>query len=701
MSDILSYTIKFDTNGNAVFDTINKLATKLQQNISKTQSICDKFGASFMKLNAIGDSIRRVGEGLANINKPGIELNSAIADLSAITGVGAEKLELLEESARKAAITFGGSAAQNVESYKIVLSKLGPAIADTPEALAAMGNSINVLSKTMGGDSVAAANVLTTAMNQFQVSLDDPNAAASKMSEMMNIMAAAAKEGSAELPQIQAALEQSGMAAKMAGISFSEANAAIQVLDKAGKKGSEGGIALRNTIMKMSEGRFMPKDVLEGLKQAGVNVGTLSDKSLSLTDRLRPLQKVLKDSALLGKMFGMENANAAMALISGIPQIDTYNKAIQGTNTAQEQANTKMESAAEKTARMQARIDELKIKYFDLTGASAPFISVAVQTVSTISDLVPAFMMTGKAIAWLTKLENLKNIAIKTGAVASWVTQKATIAWDIAQKALNGTMLANPYVAAAVAIIAIGTAVYFLMNKTSQLSQSMDNISEKAAENSADERSKLDILFAAINKTNSGSTERLRLAKEMRDLYPDLLKGIDLENGKTNDLSIAYDKVAASIDKKARAMAMQDELVALYKQQRAQQKDMMSDVGIMDMITSMGNPALVYAQRINKSKETNDAIKALLSEASSEKLNSISPQKKEVNMHDSLMGKISANIASGGARGNYTTVQLGKLYDNIIINPATSKEGIADLEKMILEAMLKIVSNGNAMAGGK
>ena len=35
------------------------------------------------------------------------------------------------------------------------------------------------------------------------------------------------------------------MAAKGAGGSFEETNAAIQVLDKAGKKGAEGGVALR------------------------------------------------------------------------------------------------------------------------------------------------------------------------------------------------------------------------------------------------------------------------------------------------------------------------------------------------------------------------------------------------------------------------------------------------------------------------
>ena len=142
-----------------------------------------------------------------------------------------------------------------------------------------MGNSIQITSKLMGGDGVAAAEVLTTAMNQYGVSLADPMKASEDMARMMNVMAAAGQAGSAELPAIKVALEQCGMAAKGAGVSFEETNAAIQVLDKAGKKGSEGGVALRNVMSTLTQGRFLPKDVQEELKTAGINVLELGDSN--------------------------------------------------------------------------------------------------------------------------------------------------------------------------------------------------------------------------------------------------------------------------------------------------------------------------------------------------------------------------------------------------------------------------------------
>ena len=454
----INYSLIFDSNGNAVIDSVTQAATKLQNNISRTQSVCDKFGASFLKLEMAKRAIEGVGQGFANIMKPGLELETSLADLSAITGATGDKLNEIEGYARKAAKTFGGSAAQSVEAYKLILSKLGPDIADVPTALAAMGDSVSILSKTMGGDSVAAANVLTTAMNQFQVSLDDPTAASKTMADMMNIMAAAAKEGSAELPDIAMALENSGMAAKMAGVSFAETNAAIQVLDKAGKRGAEGGVALRNVMMKLSEGRFMPKDAIDGLSAAGIDVLQLGDKSLTLSQRLNMLKPVLSDTALMSKLFGLENVNAATGLISGTTLMDQYTVSIQGTNTAQEQAGIVMETTAEKMKRMTAFVDNLKIGFFNLAGETYPYIDVMVQTMTTVSDLVPAFDLMTRAIGWLTNAEKLK--AFWDGVVAG-----ATAVWTVVQWSLNTAFYGFPVIWIVAGIAALVAGIVIAWNK--------------------------------------------------------------------------------------------------------------------------------------------------------------------------------------------------------------------------------------------
>ena len=149
---------------------------------------------------------------------------------------------------------FGIDASTGVESYKLLLSQLGPELANTPEALNAMGRDAAILSKQLGGDTASATEILTTALNQYGVDIKDPIRATQAMSDMMNTMSAAAKEGSAELPAIKSALEQAGMMAKTANVPFNELNAAIQVLDKSGRKGAEGGVAIRNVLAEMSQG---------------------------------------------------------------------------------------------------------------------------------------------------------------------------------------------------------------------------------------------------------------------------------------------------------------------------------------------------------------------------------------------------------------------------------------------------------------
>lgn len=414
-----------------------------------TGNISQRLGS--IQLASTLDLVSRTAQGLSDLKGPGMELSSSLADLSAITGVTGDKLKEIEGYARSSAKAFGGSAAQSAESYKLVLSQLNPEIAKAPKALKEMGDTIATLSKQMGGDTAAATEVLTTAMNQFQVSTADPIAASKEMARMMNVMAAAAQAGSAELPNVKEALAQAGLSAKTANVSFEETNAAIQVLDKAGKKGAEGGVALRNVMSTLAQGRFLPPDVLQNLKAAGVDVNALTDKSKSLADRLIPLKKVINDTALFTKLFGRENSNAAIALVSGTSDIKKLTKEITGTNTAYEQAAIVMDSPAEKAKRLQARVDDLKISLFNGTNGWLGYISVLGDTTRDFSNLVPLFDKGADAIKWLGKQTVVQTAITGVATAAQWL-------W-------NAAMDANPIGLIVLAIAALVGIVVVVIKK--------------------------------------------------------------------------------------------------------------------------------------------------------------------------------------------------------------------------------------------
>ncbi len=411
-----NYAFNISGNCNAVVAEISGGVENLQRNLRATTSLWDTFEGKMLALNQFTQYVGNLSQTLNETLAPGAALNASLADLQAISGATGRELETVERFARSTAREFGVSASGAVESYKLLLSQLSPELTKNTAALDAMGRNVAILSKTMGGDTTAAAEVLTTAMNQYGVSLEDPMEASRQMADMMNIMAAAGREGSAELPTIKVALEQCGMAAKAAGVSFAETNAAIQVLDKAGKKGSEGGVALRNVMSTLAQGRFLPKDVREELAAAGISVNDLTDKSKSLAERLQVLKPVMADDALFSKLFGKENSAAAMALVQGIPKVEQWTAAISGTNTAVEQSKVIMETYNERLARVQAKFDDIKISIFNSCGDLGIWTQVVAGALVPLSQLVPLIYGAAKAVIFLRSV-NFKGAF--TGVVSS------------------------------------------------------------------------------------------------------------------------------------------------------------------------------------------------------------------------------------------------------------------------------------------
>jgi phage tail tape measure protein, TP901 family len=445
--DILQAEI---TQINQTLNTFSENTTKAIEGVSKTIEESTKL--SNINFEAFLNLTDRAASAAANLYAPGIALEKNLSELSAITGVTGEGLKAIEMAARETAKTFGTSAVDNVEAYKMMLSQLSPDIAKNSEAMKLMGENVNILSKQMGGDTIAATDVLNTSLNQFGVSMEDPIKAAKVMTEMMNVMSAAAQNGSAELPQIKQALEQVGMVAKTTGLSFAETNAYIQLLDQAGKKGSEGGIALRNVLTTLSEGRFTSKLAADGLREAGISTDYLADSSVPLHERLKTLRKIQGDTALMTKVFGKENMAAAIALINTADEAEAMSKKIEGTNSAVEQAGVIMESTAEKNARLTAQVEDFKISIFNATGGAFGYAGALSDIVQQMTGLAPIGSVLINTFSFLTNAQ--KRAALWTN-----ICSVATKGMAVAQGILNAIMNMNPIM---LVVSAIGVLIGYV-----------------------------------------------------------------------------------------------------------------------------------------------------------------------------------------------------------------------------------------------
>ncbi|WP_400192818.1 phage tail tape measure protein [Hymenobacter sp. B81] len=410
--------------------------------------------------------------------EPGIRFEQTLAEVSAITGVTGKGLQEMGESGRQMASIFGGPVTGYLNSTKSILSELGPQMAKDQAAMDSMNTSVAILSKSMGGDAEGATKALTTSLQQFNVDLKNPQTSAKAMTMAMNVMAAAANAGAAEVPQISDALKVAGVAASGARVGFIETNAAIQVLAQGGMKGAEAGTALRNVISKLGEGRFLPKDVQTELKAAGVNINVLTDKSLSLGQRLTELKKIQGDSALVSKLFGMENQNAAGILLRGTEAMASYEKQITGTNAAVDAAKTIMDTTAGRMERAKAMWENMGISVFNATKPYLPYIQTAGQAGVMVSQMIPLFMMLGNGLTvaggkmWAFTMSTAASglalgkqaaVMVLSGltAVGSFVV--GLISATAAQWGLNVAMNANPIGLIIVGLVAVGAAVYMII----------------------------------------------------------------------------------------------------------------------------------------------------------------------------------------------------------------------------------------------
>lgn len=431
-------------------DVVNQLGETSEKAVGKLIGL----GKGMFFLNQLKEGVDNIRDSFDKSIEPGIRFQTAVAEMSGITNMEGKELDVLAGKARTTAKVFGVDAANAMGVYKDLLSKITPELKKAPDALEIMSNNVMTLSKTMQNDVPGASAAMSTAMNQYKVSLDDPMEAAQTMTEYMNIMAAGTVEGSAEIKEVAEALKQTGNVAKTFGVQFAETNSAIQLLDKSGKKGSEGGIALRNTIVKL---QAPTTDAVKQLKAAGVSIETMQNQSLSLTDRLRALTPVMHNATIMSSLFGGENLASAMALIDGVDQIDTWTEAIQGSTSAIDMAGKQMDTYEEKQKRMKAFIDDLKISFFEFVEPIAPVIEVLGILVGTLVTLGTVAWSIGQIMTIVSIKSSVAWIVGMAKMVFATVTSASAMTAAIASIPIIGWI--------AIAITAIGALVTYLWNK--------------------------------------------------------------------------------------------------------------------------------------------------------------------------------------------------------------------------------------------
>lgn len=339
--------------------------------------VVSKLGALASPAGAATAAVAAVGVVMVQSAKAANEFETHLDSLQSLTGLSDAAMKDISKGAVEMSKEFKSSASDIVDAMKLIGSQAPELLADK-DALMEVTKAANVLAEAAQIEVVDAAKGITTVMNQMGVS-------ASEASNIINTLAAASQQGSADVAYLNKAFEKAGTAAKGAGMDYVELTSAIEAIAPKFSSADVAGSQLASTLLKLSmsgNSDFMPSVV--GMKQALDNLAAAE-----------------MDDVAIKNLVGESNITMLKSLIEARDTFAGYTQSLAGTNTAYEQmainndnfegATVKLKSAWEallitlgQSGVMQGIIDNV----MDIMGLLNDIINV-------ISDVISTFDLFG------------------------------------------------------------------------------------------------------------------------------------------------------------------------------------------------------------------------------------------------------------------------------------------------------------------
>ena len=472
------YTVEIQAKSTGV-NQVQKSMDGLGKSTGLATKAIGLFGAAF------------AGIGLAStfkkITNDTMAFTKSISELSAITGATGKDLEFYEKQAALIGKTTTLSASQAATAFKLIASAK-PDLLQNAEALAAVTKEAVKLAEAAGVDLADAASTVGVSLNQF-------GADASEAARFVNVLAAGAKEGSSSIEDTSMAMKNAGVAARLAGLSFEEANVGVQLLAKGGLFAAEAGTGFRQVLLKLeneAEDKFKPSMV--GLAGALEN---LAAENMNLTE--------------LTDLFGAEAMKSAAIMINGAKDARTLERALTDTSTATEMAATNFDNMTGDLLSLDSANEGLAITLGQML---EPAMRKTIQAVTDFSRAADDFVKSDKFIKYLEIAINaLKLISVIIGAqlIAALAAAVTTFAAAATAATLFGralTLMGGPIGLAVIALYGL----YEILNKvvgtnTDNLTRELQTAANKGVEPLAEHIKELEQRQIKLKKAVDAATQ--------------------------------------------------------------------------------------------------------------------------------------------------------------------------------------------------
>ncbi|EAC8477293.1 phage tail tape measure protein [Listeria monocytogenes] len=377
------YTLSAKLTGDA-----SSLMGAFNQAKSQLDSLSQSTAAAGKKLMGLGAGMTAaVTVPFAGAVKTTVDFDSAMRKAGAIAGATPAEFEKMSA----AAMEMGATTSLSASEVANAMTEMAAKGFDANQSIAAMPGVI-AAAEASGEDLATTADVVTSALNGFQLSADESGRVA-------DVLAMSANKSAAGVADLGYSFKYAAPIAHSLGISMEELAASTGIMVDAGLDGSQAGTTLRMALTRLVKPTKNAQEAMDGIGFSAIDAqGNFKSIETIVTDLTKATAGMTdaEKQATLAMIFGTEAASGMGILMSaGADEVGNMTTALENSEGA----------SAEAAAQMKAGI-----------GGALENLSGAIESavIGIMSQLTPAIQQAAEVITELVNKFNGMSESQKT-----------------------------------------------------------------------------------------------------------------------------------------------------------------------------------------------------------------------------------------------------------------------------------------------
>ena len=663
---------------------------ELRVNITgDSKKLNNALSSASSKLSAFGSKMQGVGKSLstkltlplvaagAAATKLALDFDKSMTQIQSLVGVSANEVSKMGEAAKRMAVDTGKSENEAAEALFFITS----AGLRGEEAMQVLEASLKAAAVGLG-ETKTIADLSTSALNAY----GSENLSAS---EATDILTAAVREGKLEASQLAGSMGGVIPIASNMGVSFNEVAAAMAAMSRTGTNAAEGATQLNAILASLKKPTAEAEQALESMGMSTDSVQkSLREQGLLAT--LEMLQNSMTKTGLDTTAI-FPNIRALKGVLdltgAGVESNRQIFEALNNTMGATDEAFQKTSQSA--SFQFKKGMETMKSSLLEIGTVILPAVVKAVTKLSEfIKSLTDRFKNLSPFVQNLVLgfggiLAAAGPLLIIFGKIMTGLSALGPVLSLAATgfRALNAVMIANPILAVAAAIAAIGVAIYsytkaqkVALNEVETIEQVEQRIAEKRKKLAEEQARVADGYGGQVKKNVQNLKEEIAALEEKEKAIRAAAQAVQESSDQGNEVEKETEKQKNITDVVTNALAERKLAVAANEMEIA---------GIKDVAR------LTEAEKVLENNALNAEIETQTNEQKKQRLNEFIMAQQAASAKMKAIG--SAIDSSFGMIGNSITNMFGGAQSAVGAFVGTlAKDALA-----ILGHNLKI-----AMAGG-